>query len=209
MPSVISFDLDGTLCSLALNNRIYRQLIPKLYAERNGLDYLEAVEYTIKEYERTSPSSVNYYNFDKWLRYFKLSDKKEYILSEARGYVHIYKDTLYALDKLKKSFDLVITSMSSREIMQLSLDILPNVFTKSYSLLTDFNTIKSVKSYELICNDLGKKPNEIIHIGDSYKLDYVIPKKVGIRSYYLDRSGVTIKNKDVVYDLIEFADLLM
>jgi Predicted hydrolase (HAD superfamily) len=69
--------------------------------------------------------------------------------------------------------------------------------------------MKTKETYKSICNDLGVKPIDVIHVGDSLKFDYIEPRKAGIKSYYLDRSGVTVKAKDVVYDLIEFANLLI
>jgi putative hydrolase of the HAD superfamily len=36
---------------------------------------------------------------------------------------------------------------------------------------------------------LGVTPEEIIHVGDHYEFDYLVPRSLGIRAFFLDRSG--------------------
>ena len=43
----------------------------------------------------------------------------------------------------------------------------------------------------------------MVHVGDNWNFDYVIPKKVGIVTFYLDR-GKQRKGKWIVHDLKEF-----
>jgi putative hydrolase of the HAD superfamily len=32
-------------------------------------------------------------------------------------------------------------------------------------------------------------PREIVHVGDHYDFDYLVPRRLGIQAFYLDRSG--------------------
>jgi putative hydrolase of the HAD superfamily len=32
-------------------------------------------------------------------------------------------------------------------------------------------------------------PQEIVHVGDHYDFDYLVPRRLGMQAFYLDRSG--------------------
>jgi putative hydrolase of the HAD superfamily len=51
-------------------------------------------------------------------------------------------------------------------------------------------------------------PLNTIHVGDHYDFDYVAPKKLGIKAYYLDRDGAKPKGGFVVKNLSEFSTQL-
>jgi hypothetical protein len=109
---------------MAINNHIYRQLIPKLYAERTGKNFTVALDYVLKEYEKVGNESIKYYDFDGWLKKFNIANKKNDILNSVSGYGYVYKDTIYAINELSKKYDLVICTLSPPEIARISLDIL-------------------------------------------------------------------------------------
>ena len=48
---------------------------------------------------------------------------------------------------------------------------------------------KTIGFYRQICQILGANPEEIVHIGDHYEFDYLVPRTLGIQAFYLDRSG--------------------
>jgi putative hydrolase of the HAD superfamily len=48
---------------------------------------------------------------------------------------------------------------------------------------------KTVDFYEKICQILRITPPEIIHVGDHFEFDYLVPRAMGIRAFYLDRSS--------------------
>jgi putative hydrolase of the HAD superfamily len=48
---------------------------------------------------------------------------------------------------------------------------------------------KTIEFYQRICQILGASPQEIVHIGDHYEFDYLVPRRLGIRAFHLDRSG--------------------
>ncbi len=55
---------------------------------------------------------------------------------------------------------------------------------------------------------MGTGPSDAIHIGDHYEFDYIVPKSVGIKAYYLDRDGKKPKDSFTVKNLKEFATLI-
>jgi len=46
------------------------------------------------------------------------------------------------------------------------------------------------------------------HTGDHYEFDYLVPKSVGIKAFYLDRDGTKPKDSFTVKNLKEFAALI-
>ena len=54
----------------------------------------------------------------------------------------------------------------------------------------------------MICKVLGVEAEKIMHIGDDWHFDFVIPRKIGIKSVFLDRTGER-KGKFVIRDLRE------
>jgi len=63
-------------------------------------------------------------------------------------------------------------------------------FDQIFSATSDFREVKkTIEFYQRICQILGVSPQEIVHIGDHYEFDYLVPRRLGIRAFYLDRSG--------------------
>jgi putative hydrolase of the HAD superfamily len=46
-------------------------------------------------------------------------------------------------------------------------------------------------------------PEELIHVGDHKEFDYYAPQKLGISSFFLDRTKNT-RGQDVIFDLKQF-----
>ena len=59
--------------------------------------------------------------------------------------------------------------------------------------------------YLALCSSLTIKPGELIHIGDHYEFDYLVPREIGIRAFYLDRNSDKQKvSSDGVKSLHDF-----
>ncbi len=54
-----------------------------------------------------------------------------------------------------------------------------------------------------ILKKFGIKEDEIVHVGDHKVLDYYVPSRMGIKSFFLDRTGEE-KGEHVVHSLREF-----
>jgi len=62
-------------------------------------------------------------------------------------------------------------------------------FDRIFSATSDFGEVKkTVGFYQRICQILGVNPQEMIHVGDHYEFDYLVPRSLGIQAFYLDRS---------------------
>jgi putative hydrolase of the HAD superfamily len=48
---------------------------------------------------------------------------------------------------------------------------------------------KTAEFYQQVCDILSVDPQEIVHVGDHYDFDYLVPRRIGIRAFHLDRSG--------------------
>jgi putative hydrolase of the HAD superfamily len=69
--------------------------------------------------------------------------------------------------------------------------------------------VKKTKGfYQRICQILGTRPQEIVHVGDHYEFDYVVPRSLGIHAFYLDRSGEQ-KGEFIIPDLRDLEKRLL
>jgi putative hydrolase of the HAD superfamily len=94
------------------------------------------------------------------------------------------------LERLNKNYRLVISSNSAREFLNLEVEKIKSYFNRVFSAPTDFQQLKKKTSfYQKICNLLGVDPAEMVHVGDRLDDDFVIPRKIGLMAYCLDREG--------------------
>jgi putative hydrolase of the HAD superfamily len=96
------------------------------------------------------------------------------------------------LKRLKDRFLLVVTSNAGREFIDIEMEAtgLRRYFDRVFSATSDFGEVKkTIGFYRQICQILGANPEEIVHIGDHYEFDYLVPRTLGIQAFYLDRSG--------------------
>jgi putative hydrolase of the HAD superfamily len=67
---------------------------------------------------------------------------------------------------------------------------------------------KTVGFYQRICQILEARPQEIVHVGDHYEFDYLVPRTLGIHAFYLDRSGEQ-NGEFVISDLRDIEERLL
>lgn len=69
----------------------------------------------------------------------------------------------------------------------------------------DMGYTKSDKeAYQIIINDLKVMPNEILHIGDSYLNDYLIPRENGFKVLFYDNNKNVVNKVDNLSDIYDF-----
>jgi FMN phosphatase YigB (HAD superfamily) len=74
-------------------------------------------------------------------------------------------------------------------------------FDQIFSATSDFGEVKKTLGvYERICQILGTNPDEMVHVGDHYEFDYLVPRKLGIHAFYVDRTGKQ-KGDSILSDL--------
>jgi HAD superfamily hydrolase (TIGR01493 family) len=192
MPKIISFDMDGTLVDQEFTDWVWGHGVPTLYAEKVGLPFEEAKALVVKEYLKVGEGAVEWYDIKYWLKFFKLEASWKVLLERYTDKINIYPDVNHLLDRLSDKFALVLTSNAGREFIDVEIEAtgLKKYFKRIFSATSDFKKVKKTADfYQQICQILGVKPQEIVHVGDHHEFDYLVPRSLGIHAFFLDRSG--------------------
>lgn len=207
---VISFDLDGTLVTDEFSQIVWHKGIPELCAEKYGWGLDEAQKYIFQEYEKVGEKSILWYDIGYWLQFFGLDNNWEKLFEKFKDLIKPYPEVPEVLSTLKQSHKLIITSNAAREFLDIEIkeSNISSYFAHIFSATSDFREVKKTeKFYQNICNQLNVKHSQMIHVGDHYEFDYLVPKKLGISSFYLDREGER-KGPAIVNDLKDFINIL-
>ncbi len=192
MPKIISFDMDGTLVDAEFTDWVWGHGIPTLYAEKAGLSFEEAKAFVTEEYLKVGEGAIEWYDIKYWFRFFQLEEGWKGVMQRYTDKIKVYPDVNHLLEGLERRFPLVLTSNAGREFINIEMGTtgLGRYFSRIFSATTDFGEVKKTAGfYERICQILEAKPQEIVHVGDHYQFDYLVPRSLGIHAYYLDRMG--------------------
>jgi len=205
---IISFDVDGTLVDPNFNDKVWLYEIPRLYAEKHHLDFEEAKKRVIAEYEKVGENDLRWYDLEYWARFFGFNLTFAKILEKFSGEVIVYADVVPVLDLLQKKHPLIIITAMPREFIAPKMKNLGHYFSKMYSCLTDFKSLKSTDCFGKICREMKIKPEELMHVGDHPEFDCRIPAEIGINTVLIRRTGQNvpdsrIKNVRVIKTLQE------
>lgn len=195
--------MDGTLVNSRFVDMVWMEGMPRLYAERHGLDFHAAKEYVIGEYMKIGSDRLEWYQLSYWIDKFQLSVGKDELLETYEDEIETYPEVKETLDLLSENYELVVTSNAAREFIDIELDGLGDYFRETFSATSDFRTVKkSPLVYGAVCKELGARPFEVMHIGDHYSYDYEAPMEAGLDALFLDRKGMR-SGSEVVGDLRE------
>jgi len=205
MTKIISFDMDGTLIVPEFTDWVWGHGIPTLYAEKFGTPFEAAKAFVEGEYRKVGEEAIEWYDIKYWFRFFQLEMHWKVLMERYVDKIHVFPDVNHILDRLKDKFSLILTSNAGREFIDIEMEAtdLGRYFDRIFSATSDFGDVKkTVGFYRRICEILGANPHEIVHVGDHYEFDYLVPRKLGIHAFYLDRSAQ--KSGDfVLWDLRE------
>jgi len=200
--------MDGTLVSTRFVDRVWMHGVPSLYAERHGLDLDEAKRTVIDQYMKMGSDHLEWYDLQYWLDRFGLDVNRNDILDQFAHEVEVFPEVEEVLDMLS-GYQLVITSNAAREFIEVELDGLVDRFDQVFSATSDFRDVKkSAGVYMKVCWRMGRKPLEVLHIGDHYVYDYQSPLEAGLDAIFLDRKG-QMDGREVVSDLREAAEHIL
>jgi len=191
-PTYISFDMDGTLIDPEFTDWVWGQGLPSLYAEKVGLSFEEGKAFVVKEYQKVGEGAIEWYDIKYWFRLFQLEQGWKDLMNQFIDKIKVYPDVNHILDRLQERFPLILTSNAGREFIEVEMQAtgLDKYFVRIFSATSDFGVVKKTPEfYQQVCQILGVKPQEIIHVGDHYDFDYLVPRRLGIHAFYLDRSG--------------------
>jgi len=208
MIRIISLDMDGTLVNSRFVDKVWMEGMPRLYAERTGLDLPAAREYVIGEYMKIGSDHLEWYDLKFWIDKFGLSIGKEELLELYEDEIEVYPEVEEVLELLSENYELVVTSNAAREFIYIELDGLQGYFREVFSATSDFREVKkSPLLYGAICAHLDARPFEVLHIGDHYSYDYESALDAGLDALFLDRRGER-QGPEVIGDLREAVELI-
>ena len=208
MIRIISLDMDGTLVNSRFVDKVWMEGMPRLYAERTGLDHCAAREYVIGEYMKIGSDHLEWYDLKFWIDKFGLSIGKEELLELYEDEIEVYPEVEEVLELLSENYELVVTSNAAREFIDIELDGLQGYFREVFSATSDFREVKkSPLLYGAICAHLDARPFEVLHIGDHYSYDYESALDAGLDALFLDRRGER-QGPEVIGDLREAVELI-
>lgn len=209
----ISFDLDGTIVKPEYNELVWFKEIPQLYAKKHRINFEKAKKKVTEEYERVGEDDIRWYSLDYWLSYFGFKVTEKEILRKYSPEIELYPEVIPILKLLRKKYTLIIASAMSRTFIDIKLekDKIFKYFKRVFSSISDFAMIKKEKAfYEKICKEMGISFSQLIHVGDNYQADYLAPRQVGIKAFYLDRTNSILSDKSyTISNLEEFAQKLL
>ncbi len=203
MVRFISFDMDGTLIDPVFTDWVWGHGIPTLYAQKMGLPFEIAKAFVEGEYRKVGDAAIEWYDIKYWFRFFRLEESWNGLMERYIDKITVYSDVDHLLERLSDHFQLVLTSNAGREFIKVEMDAtgLGRYFGRIFSATSDFGEVKKTTGfYSRICEILKAVPEEIVHVGDHYEFDYLVPRSLGIHALYLDRSGEK-KGDFVIQDL--------
>lgn len=200
MIKIISFDLDGTLVKPTYADIVQLEGLPKFYSKEKNIPIKQAKQFIYQQYKKIGDNQKEWYDIKWWFKQFQIKEQWQKLLNDYRYSIQLYPETLQTLEKLSKKFELIIISNAKREFVEIQLEEtkLKPYFKHIFSSLSDFNQIKKLPEvYKDILTLLKIQPHEMIHIGDNKEFDYSSPKKVGIKSFYLNRKITKKENHNL------------
>jgi putative hydrolase of the HAD superfamily len=203
---LISFDAEGTLVTPDFSQTIWHEAIPALYAQKRGLDFAQAKRCIVEEYGRVGDQRLEWYDIEYWFSYLGLGSSEPAIQS-CLGKIVYYPEVTEVLSSLASGYKLIVASGTPLELLHCLLrDIEPH-FVRIFSSISHYRQVKSPDFYLRICEEMGVKPNQVIHVGDNWQFDFLNAQEAGINAFYIDRSGRN--HQESLSDLTQLKRLLI
>jgi FMN phosphatase YigB (HAD superfamily) len=115
----------------------------------------------------------------------------ETLIEETKKYIALYAEVPAVLETLygARCYKLIVTSNAHRVFLRAMLSSISYYFAETISAPEDFGMVKcSEKFYGALLAHLGVRAEELVHVGDHRLHDCLIPRRLGILAYHLDRS---------------------
>ncbi|UCD72567.1 MAG: HAD family hydrolase [Candidatus Bathyarchaeota archaeon] len=205
---MISFDVGGTLVDHNFTELVWNNGIPKLYAEKTGINLEDARVRIAAEYEAVGREDLRWYTLQYWFDLFDLDGSPREMFELFRSEIRIYPEVPSVLEILERQYDLTVISGHPKDMMLFEIAKLQHHFKYFFSSVTDFNKVRKTSDmYAQICVSLGIEPRQVLHIGDDKDNDFKAPREAGMQAVYLDRSGrgredLTLTNLEELLELL-------
>ena len=198
---VISFDADGTLATPEFADAIWHREIPRLYANKNKMSLNEAKRQVFAEYQKVGEHRVEWYDVQYWFDRFQLGNHQP-VLNRLSYKISYFPEVEEVLSSLGQRYQLIIASNSPHYYLDLLLAAIRGYFSRIFSSVSDYNEVKKETFFLRLCREMKVKPQQMVHVGDHFEFDFIVPKQAGITAFFLDRRK---QGEEGVTDLKEFA----
>ena len=189
---VISFDMDGTLTDLSFVDSVWLEGIPKLFSQKHQISFEEARKRVKSEYDRVGNEKLEWYDLNYWLHKLNIDASPQQVLKSYREKIRVFQDVPTVLENLKnRGCRLIVITNARREFVDKEMQQtgIQGFFERIFSSPSDFRLTKNAtRVYENVCNACEISPCEMIHVGDAQDFDFIVPKKLGINAFLLDRT---------------------
>lgn len=193
MIKVVSLDFAGTLIDKEYIDYFWLELIPEKYAEKYGLNVIEAKKLIYQEYERVGENEIEWYLPKYWLKKFNLNLDVKELLGIAISRTHPYPEVLGVIKELSSKYRVIITTNTTLEFIEVFLEKYSEIgkyISKVYSCVSHYGLVRKDRDFYLkLLQDLNVRPEEILHVGDHEIYDYAIPRSLGIRACLIRRNN--------------------
>jgi putative hydrolase of the HAD superfamily len=185
---LVSFDAEGTLVTPDFSETIWHEAIPTLYARKQGLDLAEAKRRIADEYAKVGDHRLEWYDIEYWFNYLGLGSS-EPVIQSCLSKISYYPEITEVLSSLAGEYRLVVASGTPLELLRLLLQDIKPYFVRIFSSISHYRQLKSPGFYLRICEEMGVRPSQVIHVGDNWQFDFLSARQAGLNALYIDRSG--------------------
>ncbi len=203
---LISFDAEGTVVTPDFSQAIWHEAIPALYAQKNGLDLALAKSRIREEYDTIGDQRLEWYDIEYWFNYLGLGSS-EPVIESCLSKIAYYPEVTEVLASLAREYRLIVASGTPTELLSFLLRDIEPYFVRVFSSVSHYEQLKSPNFYLKICEEMGVKPGQVIHVGDNWQFDFLNARQAGITAFYIDRLGRN--HQESLSDLTQLKSLLI
>ena len=185
---------------------IWHEAIPALYAQKQGLDFVQAKRRIVEEYGRIGDQRLEWYDIEYWFDYLGLGSS-EIVIKSCLGKISYYPEIIEVLSSLASEYRLIVASGTPLELLHLLLRDIKPYFARVFSSVSHYRQLKSPDFYLKICEEMSVKPSQVIHVGDNWQFDFLNARQAGMNALYIDRSGRN--HQESLSDLTQLKYFLM
>jgi HAD superfamily hydrolase (TIGR01549 family) len=202
---LVSFDAEGTLVTPDFSETIWHEAIPALYAQKKGLDFAQAKKCITDEYDKVGDHRLEWYDIEYWFSCLNLGSS-EFVIQSCLDKIAHYPEVIDVLSSLAREYRLIVASGTPVELLRCLLRDIEPYFARVFSSISHYRQVKSPDFYCSVCAEMGIKPNQVVHVGDSWQFDFLNAREAGLNALYLDRSGKN--HQESISDLAQLKHLL-
>ncbi len=189
---VVSLDFAGVIVSKDFIDYFWFVAIPKRLARLEKVPLYVAMKLVEEAYGRVPTNRLEWYLPSYWSKVFGLEHVIDECIEESIHVAEVYGEVFEVLPKLATRYIVVIATNTLRSFVERVLQRfgLDKYIRRVFTCIEDVGEPrKSARFYSHIVEELGVKPQHVLHVGDDPRYDGEEPARIGIRTLILDRSS--------------------